>query len=261
MEILAEKNKRTGLITTVAVHLGLLLLFAFFGMSYMEPPPEEEGITINFGYSDVGQNNADESTPTPNPTPPAETQVSEPTPQEVVEEEVITQDVEEAPSMEQEKKEEEVKEVVEPKKEEPKPDQNLSDAINKWKDTKSKSGGGDGETDQSGDQGNPDGDKNSKNYSGGGNGNGLTFSLAGRSMVESPTIKDNSQETGKVIVDIIVDKAGNVVRASPGARGSTTTSSELYKIAKEAALNTKFNANPDAREEQKGQMTFIFIVN
>jgi TonB family protein len=80
-------------------------------------------------------------------------------------------------------------------------------------------------------------------------------------MTSSPTIRDKSQEEGKVIVDIIVDKYGNVIRASPGARGSTTTSTQLYKIAKKAALNTKFNANPDAREEQKGQMTFIFILN
>ena len=248
MDIIAEKNKRTGLITTVLVHIGLLLIFAFFGMTYMEPPPEEEGITINFGYSDVGKNNNEQNNPTP-------------TPQEVVEEEIITQDVEEAPAIQEDKKKEKVEEVPEPKKEEPKPDKNLSEAINKWKNTKNESGGGDGETDQIGNQGNPDGDKDSKNYTGGGTGDGILFSLDGRSMVSKPTIRDNSQEEVKVVVDIIVDKYGKVVRAIPGARGSTTASSQLYKIAKEAALNTKFNANPDAREEQKGQMTFIFILN
>lgn len=261
VDIIAEKNKRTGLITTVLVHIGLLLIFAFFGMTYMEPPPEEEGITINFGYSEVGRNNNEQNNPTPTPTPPTETQQAEPTPQEVVEEEIITQDVEEAPSIQEDKKKEKVEEVPEPKKEEPKPDKSLSEAINKWKNTKTESGGGDGETDQIGNQGNPDGDKDSKKYSGGGNGDGPSYTLEGRSMVKSPTIKDNSQETGKVVVDIIVDKYGKVVRATPGARGSTTASSQLYKIAKEAALNTKFNANPDAREEQQGQMTFIFILN
>lgn len=261
MDIIAEKNKRTGLITTVLVHIGLLLIFAFFGMTYMEPPPEEEGITINFGYSDVGRNNNEQNNPTPTPTPPTETQQAEPTPQEVVEEEIITQDVEEAPAIQEDKKKEKVEEVPEPKKEEPKPDKNLSEAINKWKNTKNESGGGDGETDQSGNQGSQDGDKNSKNYTGGGVGDGISFSLEGRSMVGKPIIRDNSQEAGKVVVDIIVDKYGKVVRATPGARGSTTASSQLYKIAKEAALNTKFNANPDAREEQKGQMTFIFILN
>ena len=80
-------------------------------------------------------------------------------------------------------------------------------------------------------------------------------------MISSPQIKDNSQEEGKVVVDIIVDKYGKVLRATPGARGSTTTSTVLYKKAKEAALKTKFNANPDVAEEQKGQMTFIFILN
>ena len=80
-------------------------------------------------------------------------------------------------------------------------------------------------------------------------------------MLGAPRISDNSQEEGKVVVDIIVDNTGKVVRATPGARGSTTTSSILYEKAQKAALATKFNANPNAAQEQKGQMTFIFILN
>ena len=63
--------------------------------------------------------------------------------------------------------------------------------------------------------------------------------------------------TGKVVVDIIVDKSGNVVDAIPGSRGSTTTLIHLFKLAKEAALKSKFSANPKL-EQQKGTMSFIF---
>lgn len=262
MEIFKDKEKRKGLVVTVLVHLVLLVLFSIFGLSYVIPPPEE-GITINFGTVDAGMNDVQNETPAEsNENTPTEQVVAEQEPVEQVEEEIITQDTEEAPSInkEEEKPKEEVKPVEKPK-EEPKPDKNLSDALNKWKTNKTEQGGGDGNTDQVGDQGALDGNKDSKNYIGGGVGNGTSFSLSGRSMLSTPTIKDNSQNEGKVVVDIIVDKYGKVLRATPGARGSTTTNSTLYKKAREAALQTKFNANPDAAEEQKGQMTFIFILN
>ncbi len=191
---------------------------------------------------------------------PTETVVSEQAPAENVDEEVLTQNSEEAPSID--KKKEKKEEIVEPvKKEEPKPDKNLSDALNKWKTKSPASGGGDGNTGTPGDQGDINGDPNSSNYTGGGDGNGISFNLAGRTMVNKPKIQDNSQEEGRVVVDIFVDKYGKVIRVNAGARGSNTTNSTLLKKAKEAALATKFNANPNAREEQKGQMTFIFILN
>jgi outer membrane biosynthesis protein TonB len=263
VNILKDKEKRKGLIVTVVIHATLLILFSIFGLNYMIPAPEKEGITINFGTSDAGMNSIQNETPAENnENAPTEQVIAEQEPVEQVEEEIITQNTEEAPSID--KKKEEPKEKVKPiekPKEEPKPDKNLSDALNKWKTKKTEQGGGDGTTDKIGDQGALDGDKESKNYIGGGSGNGTSFNLSGRNLLSSPKIEDNSQNEGKVVVDIIVDKYGKVLRATPGARGSTTTNSNLYNKAKQAALKTKFNANPDAAEEQKGQMTFIFILN
>ena len=254
-----EKNKTKGLITTVLIHALLLILFAFFGMSYTIPPPEEEGITINLGFVDAGSGEVQSST---TETVEQEEVVEEVEP-EVVEateaqEEYIEQSVEESAAI-TEKKEEK---VVEEKKEEvPEPDKKMSAAINKWKNKKDTKPEGDGTTDQAGDQGAVNGDPNSKSYVGGGNGNGTQWSLGDRGMISTPKIEDKSQKEGKVVVDIIVDKVGNVLRASPGARGSTTTDPTLYKKAKEAALKTKFSTDPNAPEEQKGTMTFIFILN
>ncbi len=264
MDVLETKNKRIGLTTTILVHIALILVFIFFGMTYMDPPPEEEGITINFGTTEMGmgeQQPTEQVASTQNEEQIDNTieEVSNPT--ETAEEEVLTQNNTVAPAVEKkEKKKKEKKEVKEVVKEEPKPDKNLSDALSNWKN-KSSNNQGEGDTDQNGDQGDINGDPNSTNRVGGGSGNGVTFNLSGRSMLGAPRIKDNSQEEGKVVVDIIVDKTGKVVRATPGARGSTTASSILYDKAKKAAINTKFNANPNAAQEQKGQMTFIFILN
>jgi len=262
LEIVQDRDSRTGLIVSIVFHTILFLLFLFFGLTHPIPPPEKEGITINFGTSDDGMPNEQNNTPSEQSQDiPTETAISDPQPSESVEEEILTQTTEDAPSID--KKEKEKEEIVEPikEKEEPKPDANLTDALNKWTKTKSESGGGDGETGKAGDQGDINGDPNSNNYKGGGSGNGPSFNLSGRSMISTPKITDKSQEEGHVVVDIIVDKYGKVLRATPGARGSTTTSPVLYKKAKEAALKTKFNANPDVAEEQKGQMTFIFILN
>ncbi len=50
-----EKNKRIGLITSIAVHT-LLLLLAFIAIiQFPDPPPGQEGILVNLGIPDIGQ--------------------------------------------------------------------------------------------------------------------------------------------------------------------------------------------------------------
>jgi len=132
--------------------------------------------------------------------------------------------------------------------------------MSKWKNKSKSNSSSDGTTSEKGDQGDERGSLESGSYVGGAGGGGFSFNLSGRRMVSVPKIKDVSQEEGKVVVDIIVDNYGNVSRANPGARGSTTTSTVLYKIAKEAALSTKFNTNTNAPEQQKGQIVFTFLL-
>ncbi|MFQ3333168.1 MAG: hypothetical protein ACI8ZH_001066, partial [Flavobacteriales bacterium] len=49
-----KKSKRKGIIGTVLFHALLLVAFLFMGLKYQDPPPAEEGISINFGYMDEG---------------------------------------------------------------------------------------------------------------------------------------------------------------------------------------------------------------
>ncbi len=48
------KINRKGLLATIIYHLLLLLLLVFAGLRYPDPPPEEEGILVNFGTDDSG---------------------------------------------------------------------------------------------------------------------------------------------------------------------------------------------------------------
>ena len=44
-----QRNKNKAKVWTVVVHILLMLWFAFYGLTYQDPPPEE-GIAINFVY-------------------------------------------------------------------------------------------------------------------------------------------------------------------------------------------------------------------
>lgn len=79
-------------------------------------------------------------------------------------------------------------------------------------------------------------------------------------MVRLPKVTDTSQDQGKVVIDVVVDKYGTVVTATGPGRGSTTTSTNLVRKAKEAALKTKFSNSPEGVEEQHGTITFVFIL-
>jgi colicin import membrane protein len=48
------KLNRKGLIATIIYHTLLLLLLVFAGLTFPVPPPEEEGILVNFGTDDMG---------------------------------------------------------------------------------------------------------------------------------------------------------------------------------------------------------------
>ena len=266
---------------TIAVHLVLFLVLLFTAMTIKIPPFPEMGggggVLVSIGTVDdaAGDVQPMSANITVEPMP----EKVKPAPQ--TEEKIATQEFEESPIVKKEvktpkkvapKKTEPVKTVT-PKKTEP---VRTADprAIYQGKTTASKS---QGTTSGTGDQGTPTGDPNSR-YTGsggdgpgsggpgsggpgiGGNTRGISFSLSGRRMMREPKVSDQSQETGKVVVDITVDKDGNVIAAIPGGRGSTTTSSHLFALAKEASMKAKFNSSADAADIQKGTITYVFVV-
>lgn len=96
---------------------------------------------------------------------------------------------------------------------------------------------GQGVTYKGGNQGKPNGAVNSDNYNdGGGLGNGISYSLGGRSALSLPTPYYPGNEEGVVVVQVTVDKYGKVTKAVPGYKGSTTLRADLLAAAKKAAL-------------------------
>jgi outer membrane biosynthesis protein TonB len=96
------------------------------------------------------------------------------------------------------------------------------------------------------------------NGSGNGLGNGSGYSLAGRKALSKPAPVYNCNEEGVVVVQITVDKNGNVIEAKPGARGTTNTASCLASQARIAAMKTKWEASPTNAEKQVGTIKYNF---
>lgn len=119
---------------------------------------------------------------------------------------------------------------------------------------------GEGVTQGNTNQGDPNGTIDSQNRSGD-PGHGISFTLTGRKASSLPKPQYTVQKEGKVVVEIFVDRNGNVVDAIPGKKGSTTTDAQLYEEARKAALKAKFDSNPNAPDRQKGEITYIFLLN
>ena len=234
-------------------------------------------------------------TPPPTPSEPTPAQESSPEPQQTGEEEVVNQDFEESAVIEQKKKKKREDDELKRRQEELKRQQELEQqrlaeeqrrkeeeerkrqeelqrqqqqqqatnarAANAFAAGRNANGGntGEGNTTGNGNQGSPNGDPNSTNRAGKGGGNGYNFDLSGRSMgTEPPKPEYNSNSEGKVVVEIWVDRKGNVISASPGQKGSTTLDPVLCEAAKRSAIQAKFNEDPNAAEKQKGTITYTF---
>lgn len=96
--------------------------------------------------------------------------------------------------------------------------------------------------------------------SGGGDGTGTGASigggLGGRAVVKRGSVVDNSQKRGKVVIEVCVDKSGNITSASYTQKGSTTTDSELKSKALQAAKGYRFASS--TADQQCGTITFDF---
>ena len=259
-----EKKDRTlAAVGTLVVHA--LIVLALFLMAFRTPLPlpGEEGVEVDLGMYNQGMGEIQpEKSAIPQQSLPPKPQENENVKSK---DDVVTQDTEEAPSIKTEKKKE-VKEETETKPtetpkepEEPKPVVNPK-ALFKGSD-KSQDGGSQGITGQPGDQGNPNGLAGINKYDGhGGQGNGAGYDLGGRGAKTLQRPSKDFPEEGHIVVEIFVDREGNVIRATI-AKGTDITNTEMRNMALEAAKRSKFIADPTAPEEQKGTITYTFVQN
>ena len=275
MSFLDTQHKKKSMAVTVIIHIILILLLFYVGLSYLDPPLEN-GIAINFGTMDTGSGKIQPSkkvntAPKPKVVPLVVKETSE------AKEDVITQETMEAPVINKEENNEEVKEVETisekeiqgqelEKKIDTKPDKTTTDILSSLINGPKSEGEdqvGEGSDEIGGDKGDSKGTLNAKSYYGTGkslDGDG-NYLLGGRKALNKKKFLQDCNEAGIVVVSIEVDRAGNVIDATPGVRGTTNNSKCLLDPAKRAALATKFNKDGKAPFKQIGKIVYRFSLS
>ncbi len=272
-------QKQSAKLTTL-ISLIILLLMFVIGGTYMDPP-EEYGVAVNFGTTDVGSGNTPLSQPkkTVEKTVVKQTQSreikSQPTETIPKTEDVLTQEVEEAIAIKKQKEAEEkakaeakrieqLKREAEEKKRREKEakKKQLDNLIGGVKNADGNTDGGEGNDNIPGNKGQLDGDPYAPSYFGGsgpGKG-GIGSGLGGRGKPTNRIFKQDCNEYGLVVVRIEVNRQGRVIKAEPGIRGTTNTHPCLLEPAKKIALSHKWPADFNAPSTQIGFVSINFDV-
>lgn len=218
----------------------LLLLFLFLLFMPGTKMPEEEGIMVSFGDAIEGGGPMQEVQPE---TKPVETSPPPASASKPVKQDLMTQDDNSLAIAEQNKKEREAREAAERERKEQarieaEKKRKEQEAIDKANALMGNMGSNTGSTGS----GSTSGNTSQGNPLGSGSSGGNSWSLSGRSLsgrLVQPSY--NSNEEGRITVNIRVDANGNVTSASVGSP-TNISSSELRNAAVAAAKATKFTS-------------------
>jgi len=264
-----------GLTATIIFHGTLLLIFLFTELTN-NLSSVQQGLLVNFGDVDNARGGEEPMFAEIKIARTKSRTVKEPSEIIKFKGSVITQDFEDAPAMAEKdkpKKKEPIKEKEVDKPEiltkkseakvegpkEVKPTVNTN-ALYQGRKKNTNYTGSEGIGSGEGNQGSLSGSENAtdRSLNGGSGGTGTSFSLEGRNSLELPVPDKNLHKEGRVVVEIKVDRAGNVIGAIPGVKGSTTLDSQLLSAAKKAALSSRFDSKPNSAFIQVGTITYIF---
>ena len=254
-----DKNRIiSGAITALFLALIIIVCLAF-GYVPPDPPIPEEGVEVNLGNSDFGQGDApvpeaSEASSAPRPAAAAELVSTQRT--------VSTTPINTSPKPSTAKRDNPTPTTTKP--EPPKEPEINTKALfngNKSKKNANEQSGSQGNTYSGGNQGREGGDANSNRYDGAPGKGGAQFSLNGRGAKALPTPNSTTQKQGKIVVQIFVDRSGNVVKVDAPAKGSTLSDAALVAQSKAAAMKAKFSPSDDAPEIQTGTITYVYRNN
>jgi len=252
------KKQERHITASVGTALFMLLMFLILWFGYMRAvaPEEDEGVEIEFAELEEAEEPAEASAaayaPEPSeaapaaPASPAEVATS-PTPASPPE---VMVSEEELLALERARKEKEEREAAERARK-----QKEAEAIAKAQQMGSLFGKTDGTSEGGGDS---KGDGQKGNPVGHGSSGGNSWSLDGRGLRGTlPKPANTFNQAGKVVVQIRVNAAGQVIDARETTGGNISDKSTV-QLALEAARKARFT---EGTQDQIGTITYIFQLN
>jgi outer membrane biosynthesis protein TonB len=287
-----KQNKTIALITAIGIHALLFLSFLFvLAWRSPNPPLPEYGIELNFGLDSQGSGDVQPVTPSGTETPAKEEEQqvknekpddeikpvvedkSQPDNSKPVEQPVTTK--QESPISVKEEKKAQPKPVEKPvekpkEKLETKPEVKPKEAENKATITADKTTATDKEgkpvsqgekTGKTGDQGDPKGTPDAKGLfpNQGGGANAPKLEMDGwdwNKIPNNPNVPNN--ETGKVVIEILVNAEGDLVGRKVIVRGpSLEADKACLEEVEKLTFTRKYGAGLDMPPVTKGIITFF----
>jgi outer membrane biosynthesis protein TonB len=267
IELEKKDNRNKSILLSFLFHVLLLLLLLLPCLHYFDPPLDNQSIIIALGIPEEEDEQAAASTTDEKgtPEPQVEQQKAEPTKPVVKESEArqtkIVSKTEESSSVEAAakksnadiKREQEEARIAEEYRKAEEEAQKKQDAKSKFGSLFNKNS----DTDNTDGKGDPISQPDATALEGMSEGFGKTGKgLQSRKIVFQPKIEDNTQKTGKVVVDICVNKSGKVVSANFTQKGSTTTDTYLIRLAESNARKYEFTESDI--DEQCGEIIIDF---
>lgn len=286
MKFFKTKHEKDSAKLTMLMIIVLVLMLFIMGPEYLDPPPEY-GVAVNFGTTNFGKGNVQPKKPIKskpvNLNKPSEPEVVQPeTPKESskINEDVLTQENEEALAIKKQKAAEaeakakakaiadakvkaEAERIAKKRKEEAEKKRKLDALIGGVSKSEGTESGGEGNDSKAGDKGQLDGNPYAPSYFGGkGTGSGgVGYGLNGRGGASFKKLRQDCNESGLVIVRIVVNRNGNVIEATPGVKGTTNTAQCLLEPAKKIALSHKWPSEGKAPTRQIGFVSVNFKIS
>ncbi|MDR0606657.1 MAG: energy transducer TonB [Bacteroidales bacterium] len=245
-----KRNKIIATLITVVFHGLLLYCFVFIGLTYQVPPPPEYGIEVDMGGGGGGseRQTANRVNATNQPTSAPKENIS-------------TQNVEESTTLNATR-------TPTPQPTTPNPIQTEDEKIDEtptvnpnalFRRNATQGGGGSGSGAGSG-VGSGTGTGTGSNFGSGAGNYGGDFFLDGRPVIKKEYPKAKNNLEGVVKVDFRADREGNVIYAKAGGRGTTINDSQIWEECERAAMRSKFKAKQDAQIEERGTITYKFVL-
>lgn len=292
-------NKVYSWLITIGLHLLLLLMFFFASMAIPEVEEEIQGIVVNFGTVEAANNSekmasSTESQPATTSEAASASSETSAAAEKVIDQKIEDSNQEETLALSNATKEESDKAEdknedkpferksdnkndspfkrksdnnAEKQNEEKVEEQKLVDRLftRKNNDTGTATQGND-ENAENADKGQNTENNNqeSNNYENNLDTelakNGISHSLNGRFITKQPIVKKGFQKIGRVVVNIKVNQAGEVISVEQNLGKSTTNDTNLVTSALQSARTTKFNQDFNASVRQSGTISFEYKV-
>lgn len=253
MAFFNTKHKKKSFILTTLLVSALLLLLFYISLTY-KASPTEKNITINLSTTDFSNGNSSPKATILSPHTPIAVSQKEKA-QTTPTENVLTRETEEAVKIPPTRK---AAQNTQENQEQEADKKRIDALISRIKTPSNAATSSENTTDKTRDHSAPQSNPYASTYYNSPGSAAEAYSLSGRTLVRKGKVQHKCNKAGKVVVQIVVNRNGQVTKAIPGVKGTTNNDPCLLEPAKQTARLHQWNLDNNAPLQQTGFIVVNF---